>query len=59
MQNHISHMLDSMIIAVGEGHSYDGIVSMPEIGLEDVDYRDRPDPLIDGVVRPLLLLPRG
>ena len=52
MPDHISRMLDSMITAVDDGFSYDGIVSMPEIGLEDAMYR-----LDDNLVRPLLRLP--
>jgi hypothetical protein len=52
MPDLISLMLDSMITAVDDGFSYDGIVSMPEIGLEDARYR-----LDDDLVRPLLCLP--
>lgn len=46
-------MLNSMILAVDNGHSYDGIVSIPEVGLED--YGRRPGLagwLDDFVVRP-------
>lgn len=32
-------MLDDMIAVVDEGFSYDGIVSIPQAGLEDVKYR--------------------
>ncbi|KAN0094956.1 hypothetical protein V8E55_003243 [Tylopilus felleus] len=39
MPDRLSLMLDSMILAVDEGLSYDGIVSIPERGLEDVSYR--------------------
>ena len=39
MVNHVSHMLDDMIAVVDEGFSYDGIVSIPQTGLEDVEYR--------------------
>ena len=47
----LSLLLDLMILAVDEGHSYDGIVSTPELGLEDVGNRAG---LLDrGVVRPL------
>ena len=53
MPDHISLMLDSMIAAVDDGFSYDGIVSIPEIGLEDARYGW----LDDRLVRPLLLLP--
>ena len=58
MPDRLSFMLDSMILAVDEGLSYDGIVSIPEIGLEDVDYRsiDLAGSLEDGMVRDLLLL---
>jgi hypothetical protein len=51
-------MLDSMITAVDDGFSYDGIVSIPETGLEDVGRRPGLAGWLDGsVVRPLLLLP--
>ena len=58
MPDHLSLMLDSMILAVDEGLSYDGIVSIPERGLEDVGYRSSglAGLLEDGVVRALLLL---
>ena len=39
MANHVSDMLDNMITAVEDGFSYDGIVSIPETGLEDVEHR--------------------
>ncbi|KAI9569165.1 hypothetical protein HD554DRAFT_2038349 [Boletus coccyginus] len=39
MPDPLSFMLDSMILAVNEGHSYDGIVSLPGIGLEDFGRR--------------------
>ena len=39
MQDRISLMLDSVITAVDDGFSYDGIVSIPETGLEDVGHR--------------------
>lgn len=51
-------MLDAMVLAVNEGLSYDGIVSIPEVGLED--FGRRPGPagrLKDGMVRPLFFLP--
>ena len=32
-------MLDSMMTAVDAGFSYDGIVSVPQTGLEDAEYR--------------------
>ena len=38
MPDPISLMLDSMITAVEDGFSYDGIVSIPETGLEDVQW---------------------
>ena len=58
MPDHLSLMLDSMILAVDEGLSYDGIVSIPEIGLEDVSYKSSglAGLVEDGMVRALLLL---
>ena len=51
-------MLDSVITAVDDGFSYDGIVSIPETGLEDVGHRPGLAGWLDGsVVRPPLLLP--
>lgn len=59
MPDRLSVMLDSMIHAVDEGFSFDGIVSIPEMGLED--FGRRPGLagwLDDGVVRaPILFLP--
>ena len=58
MQDRISLMLDSMITAVDDGFSYDGIVSIPETDLEDVGHRPGLAGWLDGsVVRPLCLLP--
>ena len=58
MANHTSYMLDTMIGAVDAGFSYDGIVSMPEIGLEDVRHRSGlASSLRDNVVSPLSNLP--
>ena len=58
MPDRVSLILDSMITVVDEGFSYDGIVSIPETGLEDVGYRTGlAGRLDDGVVRSLLLLP--
>lgn len=57
MSNRTSLVLDNMIAVVDEGFSYDGVVSVPETGLEDVWYRgDLASWLDDGVVRPLLFL---
>lgn len=59
MPDRISLMLGSMITAVEEGFS-DGIVSIPETGLEDVRYPlavSLADWFDDRVVRSLLLLP--
>ncbi|KAN0094940.1 hypothetical protein V8E55_003227 [Tylopilus felleus] len=39
MVHHTACMLDDMITAVDVGFSYDGIVSVPETGLEDVKYQ--------------------
>ena len=39
MDNRISYMLNSMVAAVDDGFSYDGIVSVPDTGLEGVEYR--------------------
>lgn len=51
-------VLDSIITAMDVGFSYDGIVTIPETGLEDVGYRPGLAGWLDGgVVRPLLLLP--
>ena len=59
MPDPLSLMLDSMILAVDEGHSYDGIVSLPGIGLED--FGRRPGRLggwlDDCMVRSLFLSP--
>lgn len=59
MPDRLSIMLDSMIHAVDNGFSFDGIVSIPEMGLED--FGRRPGLagwLDDGVVRPpIFLLP--
>ena len=58
MPDRISLMLDSMITAVDDGFSYDGIVSIPETGLEDVGYRPGLAGWLDGgMVRPLFFLP--
>ena len=58
MPDRISIMMDSMITAVDEGFSYDGIVSIPKIGLEDVWYRPVLAGWLDeGLVRLQLLLP--
>jgi hypothetical protein len=58
MPDRISLMLESMVMAVDDGFSYDGIVSIPETGLEDVWYRPGFAGWLDGgVVRPLFLLP--
>jgi hypothetical protein len=43
-------MLDSMITAVDDGFSYDGIVSIPETGLEDVGRRPGLAGWLDGSV---------
>lgn len=49
----VSHMLDDMVAAVDEGLSYDGIVSVPQAGLEDADYRTGlAESLRNGVVSP-------
>lgn len=57
MPDRISLMLESMIIAVEDGFS-DGIVSIPETGLEDVKYPvSLAEWLDDRAVRSLLLLP--
>ena len=52
----VSIMMDSMIAAVDDGFSYDGIVSIPETGLEDWHRHDLVGWLNAGVVRPLFLL---
>jgi len=45
-------MLDTMITAVDDGFSHDGIVSIPETGLEDVGHRSGlAGPLRDSVNR--------
>ena len=50
-------MLDAMVLAVNEGLSYDGIVSIPEVGLEDSGRRPGlAARLEDGMVRLLFLL---
>lgn len=50
--DHVSYMLSTMVAAVDEGFSYDGIVSVPEMGLEDVEYRcGLGGSLRDGMVR--------
>ena len=54
MANHVSDMLDNMITAVEDGFSYDGIVSIPETGLEDVEHRSGlSGSLCDSKVSPL------
>ena len=51
-------LLDNVITAVEVGFSYDGIVSVPETGLEDAGQRPGLAGRIQrGMVRPLLLLP--
>jgi len=59
MPDRLSAMLDIMILAVEEGLSYDGIVSLPGIGLEDFGHRPgkRVGRVDDGMVRPLLPSP--
>lgn len=50
-------MLDAMIAAVDAGFSCDGILSVPETGLEDVGHRsDLAGSLRDSVVGPLFNL---
>ncbi|KAG9311664.1 hypothetical protein JVU11DRAFT_7899 [Chiua virens] len=46
----VSHMLDSLVDAIDEGFSPDGIRSVPEIGLEDIAYRHGLAGLSDRVV---------
>ena len=55
MASHVSFMLDNMIMAVEAGFSYDGIVSIPETGLEDVrEHRSGlAGSLCDSAVSPL------
>ena len=52
MDNRVSYMLNNMIAAVDEGFSYDGIVSVPDTCMEDVEYRSGllAGSLRDGVV---------
>lgn len=57
MTNHTSNILDNVIAAVDGGFSYDGIVSVSEAGLEDVEHRSRlTDSLRDSVVCPFVQL---
>lgn len=53
MLDRLSVMLESMITAINEGLSFDGIVSVPEVGLEDFGRRPGlAGRLDDAVVRP-------
>lgn len=49
-------MLDNMVTAVDHGFSYDGIVSVPKIGLEDAGQRPGLASWVDNIVVRLLLL---
>ena len=54
MPDRLSLMLDSMISAVDNGLSFDGIVSVPELGLEDFGHRPGLAGYVDDAsVRPL------
>ena len=55
MQDDALRLLDYTVAAVDEGFSYDGIVSVPEGGLEDIKHRfgQAGELLHDGVVGPL------
>lgn len=58
MSDSISLLLDSVVTAVEVGFSYDGIVSVPDTGLEDAGQRPGLAGWIEaGMVRPLFLLP--
>ena len=52
MSKNTSYMLDSMIAAVDNGFSYDGIVSVPDAGLEDARF-GRADVLRENLVSSL------
>lgn len=59
MQDDVLRMLEYTVAAVDGGFSYDGIVSPPALGLEDVKHRfgQVGESLCDGVVGPLSDLP--
>ena len=55
MQDDTLHLLDYTVTAMDRGFSYDGIVSIPEGGLEDIKhwFRQAGELLHNGVVGPL------